>query len=122
MMICPNCNNEMDDKSEQFWSIGDWDSDYPTGYSEKYYCKKCKIKYEDESWEIPKLFERATEKQVKTVKFINYHLGTMFVPLLKKQCCEIIGKHLSEAIKSKENDALQRAEWFREEYGEFDYY
>ena len=99
-MNCPNCNKEMKDKSYWYYGISDWDMDYPATLHEEYWCSDCRIKYINEEWVIPKVFERATERQVRCAEFINRELGTGYEPLLKKQTWEFINKHIEEAKQS----------------------
>jgi len=121
-MTCPNCEKEMQDKSHSYWSIGDWDSDYPSGWHEEFYCKNCKIRFINGEWEIPKKFAKPTDKQIRTVLFINSKLGTNCIPLLKTQCWKFISENFEEAKKQAEYDREEYGEWYREEYGEFEYY
>jgi len=122
-MKCPNCDKEMEDKSHSFWSMGDWDSETPSGWTEEHYCKSCKITFNNGNWEIPKKFERPTEKQIRTVLFINSKLDRNCEPLLKRQCWKFISKYFDEAKKQAEIDKEQQAEWLMEDYGgEFEYF
>lgn len=124
-MICPNCETEMQDFSyfvEDVYGFGDEPDYTSTTKIEKHSCKICRIKYHDGEWTLPKYLTPATDKQIKTVNFINQVLGTDCEPLLKHQCCKFIGEHLNNAIKVSENMRDQYFEWHREEYGEFEYY
>lgn len=103
-MICPNCDKEMKDKSYYYYGISDWDMDYPATYHEEYWCNDCRIRYMNEEWTIPKKFERATDRQIKCVKFINRELGTGYEPLLKRKTWEFINKHLDAAKQSRETN------------------
>lgn len=96
-MNCPNCGKEMKDKSYNYYGLGDWDMDYPPELHEEYWCKDCKIKYEDEEWIIPKKFEPPTEKQIKAISLINRNLGLDYVPLLKNKCIQFIKEHMEES-------------------------
>ena len=97
-MICPNCNKEMTDKSYRYNRFGDCDS--VTLY-EEYVCDNCKIECVNKERKIPKEIPRATEKQIKAVKFINEWLGTSEIPLLKHQCWKFIKENLDSAIEAK---------------------
>lgn len=96
-MICPNCDREMEDKSYWYYGISDWDMDYPATHHEEYYCNSCKIRYVHGKWEFPQHIQLATEKQIRTVHFINSKLGTNCTPLLKRQCWRFISKYFDEA-------------------------
>ena len=124
-MNCPNCNKEMDDLSyfvEDVYGFGD-EPDYSTcTKKEKFHCKKCSITVDDGVWKIPQHFNRASDKQIKTVEWINRVLGTDCVPLLKGQCWRFIAEHMAEATEASEREREEYYEWHREEYGEFEYY
>jgi len=142
-MNCPNCNQEMtyQDDGGCGYSIADWDVDYPTWHAEEHYkCKSCGIKCVEGEWSIPKKYQRATDKQVKAVLFIQNQLGSYigydyfgefptgknnkfagrFEPLLKNQCIKFIGQYLNEASQNKERrfDELceDNQDWFPEYY------
>lgn len=102
-MNCPNCGKEMKDKSHMYYSIGAWDMDYPDAYHEEYWCSKCRIKYLNEEWIIPKKYERPTEKQISCTEFICRELGLDFEPVLKTQAWEFINKYFDKARKNKYN-------------------
>lgn len=125
-MKCPYCDSEMEYKDEGCWdypfTTGD-EPDYQVYYSKDIYtCRKCNIKKVNEEWKIPKRYNRPTEKQIKTILFINNHLETHYEPLLKVQCWRIINENLQDAIVCKAAHDEQIAEWHREDYGELDYY
>ena len=99
-MKCPNCENEMIDKSrfkkERFYHWEDEEFYYRDIYYEKFVCNDCKISFEDDKWNIPnKLLP--TEKQKKTILFINNHLGMNLEASTKHQCWLDIGKYFEEA-------------------------
>ena len=112
----------MKDKSYWYYGISDWDMDYPATLHEEHYCKDCRITFVNGKWKIPKKFERPTEKQIRTVLFINSKLGTNLTPLLKRQCWKFISKHFEEAKLQAKYDREEYFEWHREMYGEFEYY
>ncbi len=125
-MKCPYCERKMEYKDKGYWSFsfttGD-EPDYPDWFRRDIYtCKNCNIKKENDEWKIPKKYNRPTEKQEKTILFINHRLGYNFEPLLRVQCWRIINKYLQEAIKCKETNDIQKAEDMREWYGEWDYF
>lgn len=125
-MKCPYCEREMEYKDNGYWGFsfttGD-KPDYPSWICENIYtCKFCNIRNINDEWEIPKKYNRPTEKQEKTVLYINNHLGYNFKPLLRVQCWRIINKYLQKAIKCKEIHDIQMAEDMREWYGEWDYF
>ncbi|WP_213033655.1 hypothetical protein, partial [Acinetobacter baumannii] len=76
------CQEEMQNKSKWIWD--GWDMEYAS-WHEEYYCKTCKIRYRYRKWEIPKKIERPTEKQVKTILFINNKCGLDLEYITKKQ-------------------------------------
>lgn len=110
-MKCPNCLDEMQNKSFMYYGLADWDADYPSSLYEKYYCKECKIKYENGDWIIPKKYEKATDKQIKCISIINKNLGTSFMPLTKDGCRRFISENIE---KSKQN--ATKINWDAEVY------
>jgi len=125
-MKCPCCDKEMEYKDDGYWGYpfctGD-EPDYPIYFVKDIYtCKKCSIKKINDKWSIPENYNKPTEKQIKTILFINNYLGTNYEPLLKSPCWKIINENLQEAISYKEAHDEQIGEWHREEYGEWDYY
>lgn len=107
-MICPNCGKEMTDKSylrEITFCTGDEPDYYPTEWVREYYCKECKIKFDNDKWIVPKKYPIATEKQVKCVEFINRQLGTNFVPILKTSTWRFIKDNIDRA-KHRFNDSF----------------
>ena len=113
-MICPNCGKAMTDKSHSvtltFWT-GDEPDYYPTEWVEEYYCKECKIKFDDGKWIVPKKYPRATEKQIKCAMFINRQLGTSFDPVLKTSTWRFIKDNIARA-KAMFNNSF--SEWCEE--------
>jgi hypothetical protein len=100
-MKCPNCSKEMENKSYWYYGLGDWDMDYPATYHEEHLCADCDIKYVNGKWDIPNKFERATDKQIKCVRFICKELGINYEPLLKRKTWKFIHKYLEAAKISK---------------------
>lgn len=126
-MKCPYCNKEMKNKSqyETFRIIdfsGTCEDDYETKLVPKYECKDCNIKLNDNEWKIPKKYERPTQKQINTIRFINNTLDLDIEPLLKIQCQREISKYFNEAKRAKKTKREQYFEDIQEEYGEFNYY
>ena len=116
IMRCPHCNKEMKHDVDVYWTIGDWDSESPSGYTETYYCKYCKIKATNNNpvgsnfeWDIPEHL-RATDKQIKTAMFINRYLRIAIPPSTKRALWLYIHKYLQEAVIVKENDFTQWCE------------
>ena len=102
-MKCPNCDKEMKYKDKGYWgypfSTGD-EPDYPDWFpNDVYTCKECKIKKVNNEWTIPKKF-LPTEKQIKTILYINNHLRMDLETLTKHQCWLDIGKYFEEAKKT----------------------
>lgn len=102
-MKCPNCDREMDNKTyckmEGFYHWEDEETYYHKIEHEKFVCKLCKITYLDGEWKIPEKYN-PTEKQEKTILFINNHLDMNIQPLTKHQCWLDISKYFE---KSQEN-------------------
>lgn len=113
-MKCPNCNKEMKDKSYSFYSLGAWDCDYPDELHEEYMCKSCKISYINDEWHIPSSLV-ATEKQIKTAKFIRNVIGGQTPPPLKKNLWKYIHDNLQRAIELNEHIKDCNAEMFFED-------
>ena len=99
-MKCPNCGKEMVDKSysklEEFYHWNDEEYYYKNNYYEKFVCNDCNISFEDDKWNIPNNL-MPTEKQKKTILFINNHLRMDLEALTKHQCWLDIGKYFDEA-------------------------
>lgn len=107
-MYCPHCGGNMKETKETYWSIGDWDMDYPTGYIERHICVPCKIKATNTdpicskyTWEIPEKYH-PTDKQRKTVKFICNVLHISPPPETKRQYWWFINDNLNDAIETNE--------------------
>lgn len=96
-MNCPQCNKEMKDKSYWYYGIGDWDMDYPATLHEEHICYNCGIKHVNGEWIVPKKYDRATDKQIKCVNFINRQLGSNFEPILKSSTWRFIKENLDKA-------------------------
>lgn len=102
-MKCPNCDKEMKYKDKGYWgypfSTG-IEPDYPDWFPQDVYtCKECKIKKVNDEWTIPKKY-LPTEKQVKTILYINNHLRMDLETLTKHQCWLDIGKYFDKAKKT----------------------
>lgn len=102
-MKCPNCDKEMKYTDKGYWeypfSTGP-EPDYPDWFRQDIYtCTDCKIKKVNDEWQIPKKF-LPTEKQIKTILFINNHLNMDLEALTKHQCWLDIGKYFDEAKKT----------------------
>lgn len=98
---CPNCNEniEITTKFTECMNDEHW------GYYDRFdsgTCKKCKIKYINGKWEIPKELQ-PTEKQCKTVKFIENRLDVKLHDDigLKKRYWKFISQYFEEAKKVK---------------------
>lgn len=101
-MKCPNCDKEMKYKDKGYWgypfSTG-VEPDYPDWFRQDVYtCKECKIKKVNDEWTIPKKY-LPTDKQVKTILYINNHLRMDLEALTKHQCWLDIGKYFDKAKK-----------------------
>lgn len=97
-MICPNCGEEMKSIDHRFVGFGD-EPDYDTYEHIGDECKKCHIKYNEcsHSWELPDIL-KPTEKQIKTVLFIQSRLDVPTGDLVtKKQYCDFIEKYFDKA-------------------------
>lgn len=104
-MKCPNCFKEMSYKRETRYvpdlsGTADYDYEY---LWEQHKCKQCEITCEkdiysdiDGEWHIPDEY-KPTEKQVKTILFINGRLQLNLQALTKKQCWQDINKYFAEA-------------------------
>jgi len=100
-MKCPNCDKEMKHsfKEWEVWGFAHWDCEHGDYCCEdKYYCSACRIKNINGKWTIPNKF-LPTEKQKKTILFINNHLRMDLEALTKRQCWLDIGKYFDEAKK-----------------------
>ena len=102
-MICPNCGKEMKSIDRRYDGFGD-EPDYDLYEHTGDECRKCRIKYDEHScsWVLPDSL-KPTEKQIKTVLFIQNRLNIRADNLVtKKQYCEFIGKYFDEAKNTKE--------------------
>ena len=121
-MKCIECGKEMKDKSYSYYGMGDWDMDYPASYHEEYYCKDCKIKYENGKWVIPKHIELPTQKQKNTILFINNKCDLSIKPITKKQCIRDIGKYFEKAKEIADRPSYydyDDYDWDSYSYGDF---
>ena len=100
-MTCPNCNRFMKDKSYSYYGFGDWDMDYPSTLHEEHICPHCKIKYVNGDWIIPERF-LASEKQQRTMLFINSVLHIGIPAPTKTKAHSYISKHFDAAKRMKE--------------------
>lgn len=102
-MKCPNCDKEMKYTDKGYWGYSfstGYEPDYPDYFRRDIYsCKDCKIKNVNDKWEIPKKY-LPTEKQEKTILFINNHLRMDLKALTKHQCWLDIGKYFDKAKKT----------------------
>lgn len=93
-MNCPNCGIEMKNTYNNLLA------------HDIYSCKKCKITYTNiantkKVWDIPEKF-RPTEKQRKTILFINHRLHINLEAITRHQCRIDIGKHFDAAKNAPE--------------------
>jgi reverse gyrase len=98
-MLCPNCGKEMKYSYREWeeWTLAHWDCDHGDyKYEEKYNCPSCRIKNVNNEWIVPKKY-LPTEKQIKTILFINNHLQMHLEAITKHQCWIDIGKYFKEA-------------------------
>ena len=63
---------------------------------EYFSCATCGITYIDGAWNIPQKYQ-PTEKQKRTIDYINNRLGKNIKALTKHQCWVDIGKYLKRA-------------------------
>lgn len=112
-MNCPNCDCEMKHTYKEWWGFSfstGIEPDYPSLFChDEYSCAKCKIKYINGKWDIPDKF-LPTEKQKKTILFINNHLNMDLEAITKHQCWIDIGKYFEEA----KNTQLHTDEWYED--------
>lgn len=97
-MLCPNCRKEMKFKHEVRHHLdfsGTAEDDELEYDWFQWRCGQCRIAYDGE-WDIPKKYA-PTEKQRKTILFINGRLGLHLEALTKHQCWLDIGKYFDDA-------------------------
>lgn len=102
-MRCPNCGKEMNYTDKGYWaypfSTGP-EPDYPDWFPKDIYsCKDCNIKNINDEWKIPDKL-KPTEKQKKTILFINNHLNMNLKAITKHQCWLAINKYFDKAKKT----------------------
>lgn len=117
-MKCPCCNEKMKYKHKEgyYWPFSTGpEPDYPDYYEENIYkCKECHIKKINDKWEIPEKY-KPTDKQVRTIHFINNVLSLDLEALTKKQCIKDIGKYLDKAKRKKEKMDYNYIEYAHED-------
>lgn len=101
-MNCPNCDKEMKYRDDGHWGFPFTtgpEPDYPDWIKKDvYFCKACRIRKVNDEWTIPKKYA-PTEKQQKTIMFINNRLNLHLEALTKHQCWIDIGKYFEKAKK-----------------------
>ena len=124
-MKCPNCGREMVNKSysklEEFYHWEDEEWYYRNNYYEKFVCNNCKISFEDDKWHIPNNL-LPTEKQKKTILFINNRLKIDLEALTKHQCWLDIGKYFDKAKNTplySDEDWLDMQDYYGMSEGDF---
>lgn len=111
-MKCPNCGKKMKYKHgignyiDFSGTAEDGELEY---YWEEYDCNACHITYDGENWDIPDKY-KPTEKQIRTILFINNHLNMDLKALTKHQCWIDIGRYFEEA----KNTPLYSDEYFED--------
>ena len=110
-MNCPNCNRKMTDKSYEYYGWGSWDMDYPDQFHEEFKCGRCNISYINGQWKIPRAL-CPSEKQVKTVSFIENVLGKEAPPPTKNLYWKFIGEYLQRTVDIlNERSAYDEYDW-----------
>ncbi len=130
-MECPNCFNEMVCKREIRYIpdlSGTADDEELEYVWEQNKCKKCGISYEQDlccglhgKWKNIEKYA-PTEKQKKTILFINSRLHLGLEALTKRQCWRDINKYFDEAKetpKYTDEDWLDIQEAYGMDYGDF---
>lgn len=111
-MKCPNCGKYMNDESytnfEEFYHWEDEDWYYKNVHHKKFTCKNCNISIDNEKWDIPEGF-LPTDKQIRTVAFINSRLHIQLEAITKGQCCRDISKYFEQA---KKTPRYSTEDWF----------
>ena len=125
-MRCPDCGNEMIEKSrcelERFYHWEDEEFYYREVIYSSYRCKHCGIrKGEDGVWIVPK-FYKPTEKQVIAIGVINSVLGLDLEAITKSQCCRIIGEYMDRSKKVAEQIREDNALFMQEFLDESDFF
>lgn len=95
-MNCPNCSAAMNDLSYMYFSLADWDMDYPSTLHEEYRCTKCFIHYTNGEWEVPVCYA-PTEKQKRIINAICFTLHLSFTPVTRRDAWEFIANHIEES-------------------------
>lgn len=124
-MKCPNCNREMVNKSysqlEEFYHWEDEEFYYRNVFYEKLLCYNCKIRFKDDNWDIPE-YLLPTEKQKKTILFINNHLKMNLKALTKFQCWKDINQYFEKAKKvplHSDEEWIEIQEYYGIDEGDF---
>ena len=112
--MCPHCFNTNLKKSrkiklQEFYHWEDEEYYYQQVLIEKSICA-CGCECIDEKWHIPEKYVY-TQKQDKTIDFINKVLYTNFVPITKNQSSLIISNYLKQASMEAEKDMYYCSEW-----------
>lgn len=114
-MLCPQCNEEMKDKShyEIDISLGP-EPDYDTHHKVEYHrCTKCKINYIDGIWSIPEWIRKPTAAQLRGILTVNKYLCKNYEAFTFAQAHRILSKWLDIALSAKAD--------YEERYGDDEY-
>lgn len=107
-MNCPNCDRKMKRSVSRgcFTTFCELPEDGDFYLIETFQCEECKIKLTisigQESWDIPEEY-KPTEKQIKTIKMIDFWLGLNGINTVKtkKQGIKFISRYLKDSINAK---------------------
>ena len=124
-MNCPNCKKEMVDESysklEKFYHWEDEDYYYKENYYSKFICDDCQISFEHNKWYVPDSL-KPTEKQKRTISFINNRLRIDLDAITRHQCWLDINKYFDKAKNTPKysyEDWLKIQEYFGMCEGDF---
>lgn len=95
---CPVCNAVMEDKSWYRW-VWDTDGEAVLDGDVLYVCPKCSTRLHYDDWEIAEAY-RASEKQVRTARFIARWTGRSMPLPIKSVLWRYIRDYWDEAKKN----------------------
>lgn len=102
---CPNCGKQMEHETESVsqrgLTTGIEEDDELSSIKERYCCKECKITYDGIQWKVPDDM-LPTDKQKKTLQFINSRLDMDLEAITKHQCWMVIGQYFDKAKQAPE--------------------
>lgn len=70
---------------------------YQRTIHEEWFCAICGIFRKDGIWSVPENIPKATEEQIRQIRYINQSLGRHFEPVVYEQCKRIVDTYMAAA-------------------------